>query len=390
MTALPEGNSYSSQLVTSVIKLVGGTTVAQALTIITAPIISRLYAPTFIGTTGLFVSIVLILNVFVCLRYEQAIMLSKDDGEAANLFALSILTTLIMSSLTMFLVGLGRNFIPRILNAPEIAPFLLLIPIAALIQGIFLATNFWNSRTKRFGRLSIARVAASLTTSVIPIMMAMVGFANTTGLIISYLAGSSIYTLVLFAQVIAESTTTFKREIMATRILAVLKRYRKFPLLDTWGSLVNTLSWQLPILMLSIYFTQTDIGHYSMANRFILLPMTLIGNAVAQVFFQRASEVQAVTGSIAKSAELVFQRLVAISLPLAILLAMFGPQLFIFVLGKQWETAGFYAQILAPWMFFLFISSPLSSIFAVLEKQEQILLVHFVILVSRAFSLIAC
>ena len=388
MPVLPEGKSTSSQLVTNVIKLVGGTTVAQAFTIITAPIISRLYAPTYIGTTGLFVSIVLILNVFVCLRYEQAIMLPKDDGEAANLFALSILATLLMSSLTMLFASLGNNFIPRILNAPEIAPFLWLIPLAVLIQGIFLATSFWNSRTKRFGRLSIARVAASFSTSVIPIIMALVGYANATGLIISYLVGSAIFTSVLFGQVIIESMSRLRQEILATRILAVLKRYRKFPLLDTWGSLINTLSWQLPFIMLSIYFSQTDIGHYSMANRIILLPMTLIGNAIAQVFFQQASEARAVSGSITRTVEMVFQRLVAISLPIAIVLALFGPQLFIFVLGPQWEKAGLYAQILAPWMFFLFVSSPLSTIFAVLEKQEQILLVHIAILVSRAFSLI--
>ncbi|HSF81432.1 MAG TPA: oligosaccharide flippase family protein [Anaerolineales bacterium] len=388
MLAPPKGNSKSSQLAANVIKLVGGTTVAQILTILTAPLISRLYKPSAVGTTGLFVSMIVILNVIVCLRYEQAIMLPKEDSEGANLYIVSLLIALMMSGLTLVIVLIGKNLIPSFLNAPEIAPYLWLIPIAVLIQGIFLATNLWNSRSKLFGRLSIARVAASFSTSVFPILLAFMGYANATGLIVSYMLGTTIFTLVLFGQVILESWPIFRQEITTTRIKTAVKRYRKFPLFDAWGALVNTLSWQLPTIMLSIFFSQMDVGHYSMANRVLLLPMTLIGNAIAQVFFQQASETYASTGSITKPVEMVFQRLVAISLPLAILLTLFGPRIFFIVLGAQWEIAGVYAQILAPWMFFLFIASPISSVFSILEKQEQALFVHITILITRAISLL--
>lgn len=371
----------------NVIKLVGGTTLAQIITVISAPILSRLYEPHPLGTTGVFISMVTIISVIVCLRYEQAIMLPKDDEEAANLFAVSLVFTGVISLAAWLIAWLGRSYIVALLNAPEIGQYLTLVPLAVLVQGIFLATNFWNSRQKHFGRLSVARIAASFSTSVIPILMAILGYANTTGLIISYVIGTSIFTLVLLVQVLGESRKQLRQSIRATRMLDGLIRYRKFPLFDVWGAVINTLSWQLPILMFSAYFSQVEVGYYSMASRVILLPMTLVGNAVAQVFFQRASETMTTTRALAQPVEMVFRRLAGISLAPAIVLLMLGPELFLIVFGSNWLEAGVYAQILAPWMFFLFISSPISTLFAVLEKQELAFFVHLSILVSRILSL---
>jgi O-antigen/teichoic acid export membrane protein len=46
-------------------------------------------------------------------------------------------------------------------------------------------------------------------------------------------------------------------------------------------------------------------------------------------------------------------------------LLLFGPQLFAFLFGETWRTAGVYAQILAPAFAIRFIVSPVSTIFAV-------------------------
>ena len=68
-----------------VLKLVSGTTLAQAIGILITPILTRLYAPEAFGTLALFTSITSILSVIACMRYELAIMLPESDEEAANL-----------------------------------------------------------------------------------------------------------------------------------------------------------------------------------------------------------------------------------------------------------------------------------------------------------------
>jgi len=370
-----------------VLKLVSGTTLAQAITILTAPIITRLFAPEAFGLLNVFTSLITIFTVVICLRYEFAIVLPDDDEDAANLVGLCILIALGISALAaLVLLILGRPLV-NLLKAPNLYTFLWLIPIGLLIQGFFQAFNYWNTRTKHFGRLSIARVSASLTTSALPMLLASLGHATAASLVYSYIAGTFIYACVLGAQVLKDSGALFYRFIQRSRMLVNLKRYRKFPLVDSWGSFINNLSWQLPSLMLLYFFSETVVGYYSLSNRLILLPLTLIGNSIAQVFYQRSAELRTNPVNLSKSVELVFHRLTAIGLFPALILGIAGPQLFGIVFGANWVEAGRYTQILSPWMFVLFISTPLGNLFATLERQELSLIVNSIILLTRFASL---
>ena len=69
------------------------------------------------------------------------------------------------------------------------------------------------------------------------------------------------------------------------------------------------------------------------------------------------------------------------------ILTIVGEELFTVIFGQRWFEAGRYSQILAPWIFFWFISSPLSSLFSVYERQGSALSVHFVIFITRIASL---
>lgn len=379
--------SQSSRFSANVLKLIGGTTLAQVLTILTAPIISRLFSPEHIGAYSILVSLISVFSIVICLRYELSIMLPAEDGDASNLVALSLGIAGSISLAATILLLFARQALLDLLNAPELSPYLWVFPLALLIQGIYLTSNNWNTRKKRFGRLSIARVSASLTTSIVPILLALTGYANTAGLIYAWLAGTTVFAAVLALQVFTSDWHIFRSNVRISSIQQALYRYRKFPLLDTWGAFINNLSWQLPTLMLSSYFSSTIVGYYSLANRVILLPLTLVGNSIAQVFFQRAAEVHAGQSGLGYIVSTVYRRLVSISILPAIVLAIAGKELFVFVFGASWAEAGVYAQILAPWMFFLFISSPLSQIFAILERQELAFGVHAVILLTRILAL---
>ncbi len=371
----------------SVLKLVSGTTLASLITILTAPIISRLFAPEVFGTWTVFTSLITIITVVICLRYEFAIILPDDDEDAANLVGVCVVIAFAISVLSgLFVLVLGHPLV-NLLNAPNLYPFLWLVPFGLMIQGLFQALNYWNTRTRHFGRLSIARVAASLTTSALPIIIALLGNSSAGVLVFSYVVGTLVYTAVLGVQVLKESGGFFYRFIERARMLANLKRYRKFPLVDSWGSFINNLSWQLPSLMLLYFFSETVVGYYSLSNRLILLPLTLVGNSIAQVFYQRSAELRSNPANLARSVQLVFHRLAAIGLFPAVILAIAGPQLFGIVFGSVWVEAGRYAQILSPWMFVLFISTPLGNLFATLERQELSLVVNSVILVTRFASL---
>ncbi len=357
----------SSPFGLDVFKLVTGTTIAQIITILSSPILTRLYGPEAFGFFALITSITSILGVIVCLRYELSIMLPKEDSEAANLLGLCLLCVVAVSGLTALALYISGDAFVALLKAPGLAPYLVLIPAIVFVHGCYLALNYWNSRTKHFGRLSIARITSSLASTGTQLGAGFAGYATGGSLIVASLVGSTVSTGVLGGQILRDDHLLLRQSISWRGILDGLKRYKKFPLFDSWASLLNSISWQLPAFLLAAYFSPTVVGFYALGLRIIQLPMSLIGSAISQVFFQRAS-VAIHQGTLASVTESIFEVLLKLGLFPMLLIAVAGENLFLVIFGSVWSEAGVYAQILSIWAIVWFLSSPLSTIFAVREK----------------------
>lgn len=370
-----------------VLKLVSGTTVAQLLGILAAPVLTRFYTPEAFGLVAVFTSITSIIGVIACLRYELAIMLPESDEEAANLLGVSLMFAVLLSLLTVPIVWWGGDVLAGWLNAPNLTPYLWLAPLAVLFAGVFTALNYWNSRTKRFGRLSIARVTASVATTTAQLEAGFSGFAAGGTLIGASVGGNMLATSVLGGQIWRDDRKVFLGSIRWREMIQGIKRYRKFPLFSTWSALLNTISIQLPALLLSTFFSPLSVGLYALGYRLLNVPMSLIGSAIGQVFYQRASVAKAEQGlgSVVKTTS---DQLIKLGVFPFLLLMAIGPDFFVTVFGSHWLDAGVYIQILAPWLFFVFVGSPISTLFSVLELQETGLLFNVVLVLSRAASLV--
>jgi lipopolysaccharide exporter len=85
--------------------------------------------------------------------------------------------------------------------------------------------------------------------------------------------------------------------------------------------------------------------------------------------------------------EETINRLIAFSFFPLLVFSFIGSDLFIVVFGQKWAEAGVYTQILSIWTIFWFISSPISNVFSIAEKQEQGLRINLLIFVTRLASL---
>ncbi len=369
-----------------VFTLVSGTTFAQILTISVAPILTRIFSPEDFGLQALFLSIAGIISVIACLRYELSIMLPESDEEAANLLALSLLITLIISILTVPVIWFGGQPIQNVLKAPHLGACLWLVPLYVFVNGVFLSLNYWNSRTKHFRRLSVARIMSSIASAGTQLFTGFAGYVSGESLIGANLVGQTVSTFILGGQIWREDKYLFLKRINLEKMTSGLKRYKKFPLLDSWSALLNTVSWQLPTFLLAYFFSQSTVGFYSLGFQLLQLPMSFIGSSISQVFFQRASEAKS-EGSLASLVENVFKLLVVVGMFPILILAIVGSDVFSVVLGKIWAEAGVYSQILSLWVLVWFISSPLSTLWIVLEKQEFGFRITLINLITRFLSL---
>lgn len=381
----PKGPTFARDT----LKLTMGTVIAQGLNIASAPLLTRLFGPDAFGIQAVFVSITSIIAVILCFRYEQAIVLPKNDRSAVNLLALSMLIAITISLLSIPVIWLGGDLLARWLNTPVLKNYLWLLIPSLFFGGLSMghpALNYWTVRTRRFKEQSVSRVVGTVATIVFQLSAGFAGWISAGALVGGSVFGTVVSPLSLAWQIWRKDKKLLFDKIDWNSIRSVARRYKKFPLYSTWAALMNTISWQLPPLLLTTFFSTTISGYYAVGFRLLQLPSLFIGSAIAQVFFQRAARAK-VDGNLAAVVESTFRWLVVIGLFPFLLLTFAGKDIFVIIFGETFAEAGVYAQILSVWTFFWFISSPMSTLFVVLEKQEFDFKINLAILITRFLSL---
>jgi O-antigen/teichoic acid export membrane protein len=141
--------------------------------------------------------------------------------------------------------------------------------------------------------------------------------------------------------------------------------------------------------LLALFYGTTVVGHYSLAYQAVNMPMVIIGNAIGQVFFQKASEVK--NGNVEEDmktvVEEVYKKLILIGIFPMIILMIIGEQVFTFAFGESWAVSGVYVRILLPWIFLVFLSSPISTLYNIYDKQSVWLTFSLILLLSRVVAL---
>lgn len=380
--SLPAG-SFAKNVVT----LMTGTTFAQALLILVAPILTRLYSPDDFGVYALYTSVASIITVFACLSYDYAIVLPKKDDEAANVLGLSILICLGISGLTLILVALFRIQLAIFLNAPNLAVCLWFIPLSVLGAGLYKAFNYWSTRRNQFKRLAVRQITQSAITSATQIGMGITSSIGPGGLISGLIIGQLAATGRLTWQIGKDEGGFIKSCISYKSLKRIAIRYKKFPLYDSWSGLFNTGSTMLPALLLGYFFSPAVVGFYALGQRVLSLPMGVIGSSIAQVFYPRAAKADR-EGDLSKVTLDMFERLLAIGFVPLMLIAVVAPDLFALVFGERWWTAGEYVRWMSLWLFFQFVSSPLSTLYYVMGRQSNLLTFNVIMFVTRLLVII--
>ena len=161
-------------------------------------------------------------------------------------------------------------------------------------------------------------------------------------------------------------------------------RYINFPKFYLPSVAVESLGSNIPNYFFMKVFGASFLGNYSMSNRIVSMPLSMIGNAIRTVFNQSVAEAYAMNQPHIKLFNDNFFRLTLIGIIPVGVIVLFGPKLFAFVLGNEWYEAGIIARFLAPVFFLRLISSPLSSVLTIYEKLNWDLYVQF-----SAISLLA-
>jgi len=358
-----------SEFTRNVLTLMTGSTIAQAIPIAISPILTRIYSPEDYGLVALYMSVATIASIAATGRYEMAIMLPKKDTDAANVLFLSVWITLFMSIISFIIIFSFNQKITNFLGNQEVSLWLYLVPVSVLLTGIYQSLRYWNNRKKYFTNLAKNGVIQNGTSSSLNLGFGFLGFGG-GGLISASLLGQVIGILFLGKKSLNKDKglIRFKNNI---KIMALIKKYKKLPLFNLPNALVDTFKMSGITILIAKFFTTSILGQYSLAWKMVVTPAALVGNSLSQVFFQK----------LASSKKSDLNRLIMkfiikaslIALPMYSIVYFFAPEIFIFIFGEKWELAGRIASVLSPWLFLNFISSPLSSVYIIINRQEIML-----------------
>jgi O-antigen/teichoic acid export membrane protein len=376
-----------SEFTKNTLTLFTGATVAQIIPVLISPVLSRLFTPADFGLLALYMSIAGILAVFASGRYEMAIMLPKKDEDAINIFSLSLFFCIVISILIAVAVLIFNTQITNLTGNIGISFYLYFLPLTVFSLAFYKVLLYWFNRNNQFKKIAISKVINSSVNSFSSLILGIFK-KGSLGLIFSWIIGQLISMIYLLVKMLKENRGFFKY-VRRPKMIALAKRYKKFPLFDTWSELLNVLAAELPVIVLIRFFGEEITGHYSFTYKVLLLPFSLLAFSIGQAYFKKASELKDSLSSVSNFTLSVFKKLVLISfVPLSII-AVFGDFLFPFIFGIEWKEAGAYSRIFSVWVFAIFITSPLTNIFAVFERQRTNLIFNLITFIIRTGLLIA-
>ena len=348
--------------------LVGGTALAQMLGVVSAPILTRMYHPSDFGALQVFISVMSLLMVAASGRYEIAMLLPEDDQSAVDLLVLSMACVGITAVLCAGVVVICqyRWILPS--NMLALRASLWLLPLSVLGGGMYQTLNYWAMRRddyKQIAKSKFTQAAAQVTTQI----GAGIAVHGSFGL----LAGDAAGRMVGSGRFLRDFWNGYADKLKAVRLRRMFRlaaRYREYPLVSMWGTLINMSGLALPALFLAQYYGAHDTGVFGLVNRVLAVPVGLIGVSIAQVYISEAaklsrSDPQRLMHIFLKTT----RHMIYIGLAPTAIFAIFAPWLFEHVFGNAWREAGEYARYLTFMFYASFINSPVTQTLNILERQ---------------------
>lgn len=369
----------NNNLMRSASVLVGGAAFAQAIGLLTLPLLTRLYTPNDFGVLAQYSGLLAISSVVACLRYEIAIPIPKKDSDAMNLLIVSLaLAASVSIVIAITIVSLPQQ-ISALLGRPGITTYLWFLPIGVALVSAYNALQSWALRKKQYTLIASTRISQALGGSASQLALGALGYAP-SGLIAGQIVNSGAGTFRLLWKELRENRGML-RHVSRTGLLKTAREYGRYPRYSFLESFANSAAVQLPVLIIAAAVSR-EAGFLALAMRVMQAPLGLIGSAVGQVYLSHVAD-QYRLGCLGEFTANVVGALIKTGVGPLILGGMLAPDVFSIVFGEEWRRAGLLATWMTPWLVFHYLSSPVSMALHTTNNQKLAMRLQILALFMR-------
>lgn len=354
------------------ITLTSGTLIAQAVALISLPILSRLFPPEAFGYFSLVVAIASLVAPSVALKFESALMLTDARRDTASVLYLAFLCAGSLSVVAAVVVWIFE--VSGLLTDNGGLPlFALWVGIFAFLTSAFTIAGQLALREKQFGSVARRTVYQSAVTSAVQLASATLT-RSSVGLLTGAVLGRAAGILPLLYL----NRDAFVR-VEFRELARQVKRFWRFPTIFAPSALLNSAGLHIPLIFVGTWFSVADAGQFGMAERVLAIPLTLIGTSIGQAFeAEVGARLRAGRADLTRFFLRTSGVLVAVGVSIAVVVVLAAPVLVEFALGSEWLPSATLMQVMAPVLAIRLVASPTSRIFVLLEKARPNLLIDCV------------
>lgn len=353
----------NSDFAKSVTTLVSGTVLSQLIVFALSPIISRLYTPEESASFSIYARIILFVSTIATARFESALALPKRNEHAFSLYRL-IVQLVIISFFISILVSI--IYVCFGLKKSDESFIYLMIPFGFAPLCMMNIGNGWAMRLGQFKEISRVRMLNSLSMNVSNVFFGWLGLGY-KGLILGYIIGVTLPGA-WFTRKYHLLKLKYKDFTIRKRKSVIGKKYIEFPKVNLPHALMDITRELLIVYFILLFFNKNVLGSYDFSFKMLKLPLTVIGGAIGQVYFQKIASKKNNGESLFEITIQTMRNLFFISIIPFSVLYIWGEELFSFVFGQEWALAGKYSEMMAPWLMMNLIVSPVSQLPVVLGK----------------------
>jgi O-antigen/teichoic acid export membrane protein len=348
--------------------LAGGTALGQAVLIAVTPLLTRLYSPADMGHFGVFSAAVGLCSVFVCLRYEAAIV-SAEPQDLAPVTALAL--TLIVPASILAALGVHVGGRASVLGLDQLGAVgsALVGPTLAL-AGMANILRYWFIRQQEMRPISALVFVQNAVRAVAQLAFGL-STATSLGLMLGETLGRAAGVGGLARRVVL-AVRKDARAFTGLRMRAVAAKYKSFSTYFLVSSFIDVLAISLPIPLMAQGFGADAAGQFALVQRVIAAPLALVAGTFADAFHGRLAALareqpEAAMPFFWKS----FRTLALLAVVPTALFTALSPRLFPLVFGESWRLAGSMAALMGSWTLSAFVVSPLSRVVIVYDGQRM-------------------
>lgn len=346
--------------------LLGTNLGAQILPLLALPFITYLYSPDSFGELSFFVSVTAVLVVLFTMKYDQLVIILDSHKDVNSLLTSYFYIAPFVITLTLLVYFFTNNH--------EFS-FLYLSPITAYIMGGNLFFAQYLNRKYLFFKNGLGKLLNVFVLLLSQFLFALLIGGEGELLILSFaLAAASQLVTYLFL------VKDFKLRKGGKQILLANKTY---PVFLAPATLVNTISINLPALIIAPTMSMVIVGYYFIASKIFLAGASLVGTTLGQAFYKVLTDKIKQDSCCEEFVRNYKWRCFLSGTVVALILLPFLDIIYINIFPNEWHASLTYAYFIIPWAFMIVINTPFMGLFNLYEKQALLFRLEIFTLLLR-------